>query len=201
MSTAPAVLARPRVLADLVPAVRSRDIALVLGGALLTAAVAQISIPVPGSPVPITGATFAVLLVGAGLGANRGGSALALYMLMGLVGLPFYADGGSGWSHVWGATGGYIVGYIPAAYITGWMAERRLDRTILTAVPAFVVGSIVPFLIGVPWLAVAADYDLSTAIDKGFTPFILGGIVKAAFAAALLPTAWKLAGRGAFRRH
>jgi biotin transport system substrate-specific component len=188
------VAARPRVLADAFPATRSRDIALVIGGALLTALCAQITIPLPGDPVPITGQTFAVLLTGAALGSRRGASSMGLYMALGLF-LPFYSDGGSGFDVIWGATGGYIVGFIPAAYATGWMAERKLDRNPVSALPAFTIGSMIVFLVGVPWLAVAADVSLAKAIALGFTPFIPGGIVKAVAASGVLPLAWKIAGR------
>src|SRR3954467_8614038 len=125
----------PRVLADVVPRVRARDLALVLGAALLTALCAQVSIPVPGSPVPITGQTFAVLLCGAALGANRGAAAMGLYLLLGVVGLPVYADADSGVHVVWGATGGYLVGFVIAGYVVGRLAEARLDRTPLKALP------------------------------------------------------------------
>lgn len=195
MSTQAAVAASPRVLADVVPATRARDVALVVGAALLTAACAQISIPLPGSPVPITGQTFAVLLSGAALGANRGAAAMGLYLVFGLVGLPFYSDGNSGLEYVWGATGGYLVGFIAAAYVTGRLAQARLDRSPVSALPLFAVGSMIVFAFGVPWLAVAADVSLGEAISLGFTPFIAGGIVKALLAAALLPTAWRFVGR------
>lgn len=189
--------ARPQVLADIVPSSRVRDVALVVGAALLTAICAQIVIPLPGDPVPVTGQTFAVLLSGAALGSRRGSAAMGLYLLLGLVGLPVYADGASGWEVVWGATGGYLVGFIVAAYVVGLLAERRLDRNPWKALPLFTVGSLIVFAIGVPWLAVAADLSMSKAITLGFVPFIPGGIVKALLAAGLLPTAWKLAGRRA----
>ncbi len=189
--------ARPQVLADIVPSSRVRDVALVVGAALLTAICAQIVIPLPGDPVPVTGQTFAVLLSGAALGSRRGSAAMGLYLLLGLVGLPVYADGASGWEVVWGATGGYLVGFIVAAYVVGLLAERRLDRNPWKALPLFTVGSLIVFAIGVPWLAVAADLSMSKAIALGFVPFIPGGIVKALLAAGLLPTAWKLAGRRA----
>ena len=193
MSTAVAV--QPRVLADVAPRVRARDLVLVLAAVALTAACAQISIHVPGLTVPITGQTFAVLLSGAALGANRGAAGQLLYVAMGLVGLPFYADGAHGLDVVWGATGGYLVAFPIAAWVTGKLAEARYDRTPWKALPAFTIGSLIVFAIGVPWLAVSADISLAKAIELGFVPFIPGGIVKAVLAAGLLPTAWKLVGR------
>ena len=183
---------QPRVLADLFSHTRVRDAALVLGAALLTAACAQISIPLPGDPVPVTGQTFAVLLTGAALGANRGAAGQLLYVAMGLVGLPFYADGAHGVDVVFGATGGYLVAFPLAAWVCGKLAEARFDRTPLKALPAFTIGSLIVFAVGVPWLAVSADISLAKAIELGFVPFIPGGIVKAVLAAGLLPTAWKL---------
>jgi biotin transport system substrate-specific component len=187
-----ATVAQPRVLADVFTRTRVRDAALVLAAALLTALCAQISIPIPGSPVPITGQTFAVLLTGAALGANRGAAGQLLYVGLGLVGLPFYADGASGAHVIWGATGGYLVAFPLSAWICGRAAEMRLDRSPLKALPVFALGSLVVFAIGVPWLAVSAGISLSEAIDVGFVPFIPGGIVKAVLAAGLLPSAWRL---------
>jgi biotin transport system substrate-specific component len=184
-----AAVAQPRVLADLTTV---RDATLILAAALITAACAQISIRLTGSPVPITGQTFAVLLTGAALGANRGATAQLLYIALGLVGLPFYADGASGAHVVWGATGGYLVAFPLSAWICGKAAEMRYDRHPLKALPVFALGSLVVFAVGVPWLAVSADVSLATAVDLGFTPFIPGGIVKAALAAGLLPSAWTL---------
>jgi biotin transport system substrate-specific component len=193
MVHAPAV-AQPLVLADFVPNARLRDAALIVGGALLTAACAQISIPVPGDPVPITGQTFAVMVCGAGLGAVRGSAAMALYWVLGLIGLPFYADGAGGVHAAFGATGGYLIGFMLAAYLVGRLAEARLDREPWKAFPLFAVGQLVIFAIGVPWLAVNQDLALSEAIALGFTPFLLGGVVKAVAAAALLSSAWRLVG-------
>ena len=186
---------RPAVLADAMPRSVARDAGLVLAAALLTAACAQITIQVPHSPVPVTGQTFAVLLTGAALGANRGALGQLLYVAMGLVGLPFYADGAHGFAVVWGATGGYLVAFPISAYVCGKLAEKRYDRTPQTALPAFLVGSIIVFAIGVPWLAVSADISLWKALDLGFVPFIPGGILKAALAAGLLPAAWAIANR------
>jgi biotin transport system substrate-specific component len=183
---------QPRVLADLFSRTRARDAALVVAAALLTALCAQISIPIPGDPVPITGQTFAVLLTGAALGANRGALGQLLYVALGLVGLPFYADGDSGWTVVSGATGGYLIAFPIAAYVVGKLAELRMDRNPVKAIIPFTLGSLIVFAIGVPWLAVAADLSLARAIELGFVPFIPGGIVKALLAAGLLPTAWRL---------
>ena len=190
--TATLAASQPKVLADVLTRSRVRDAALVIGAALLTAVCAQISIAVPGSPVPVTGQTFAVLLTGAALGANRGALGQMLYVALGLVGLPFYADGAHGVDVVFGATGGYLVAFPLAAWVCGKLAEARFDRTPLKALPAFTIGSLIVFAIGVPWLAVSADISLAKAIELGFVPFIPGGIVKAALAAGLLPTAWKL---------
>lgn len=193
--TATLAAPQPRVLADVLTQSLVRDAALVIGAALLTALCAQISIPVPGSPVPVTGQTFAVLLTGAALGANRGALGQILYVTLGIVGLPFYADGAHGVDVVFGATGGYLLAFPISAWICGKLAESRYDRTPQTALPAFIVGSIVVFAIGVPWLAISADISLATAVDLGFVPFIPSGILKAALAAGLLPTAWAFANR------
>ena len=185
---------RPLVLADALPRTRVRDLPLVIAAALLTAGCAQISFPVPGSPVPVTGQTFAVMLTAAALGARRGAAGQALYVSLGLVGLPFYADGESGPDVVFGATGGYLVGFVIAGWLVGALAERRLDRRLPTALPVFAVGQLAIFGLGVPWLAVSANLSLVDALDKGFVPFIVGGVVKALAAAALLPAAWRLVG-------
>jgi biotin transport system substrate-specific component len=193
MSTAVAV--HPRVLADLVPRVRARDAALVVAAAALTALCAQISFYLPGIAVPVTGQTFAVLLSGAALGANRGGAAMALYILAGMIGLPVFASGAHGTEIVFGASGGYLLGFLVAAWVVGRLSEARMDRTPVKALPLFVIGSAIVYAIGVPWLSIAADMPLGTAISEGFVPFIPGDIVKAAAAGALLPAAWALAGR------
>src|SRR5689334_16578722 len=142
-------VAQPVVLADVIPASRLRDVALVVGGALFTAACAQISIPIPGDPVPITGQTLAVMVCGAGLGATRGTAAMALYWLLGMIGLPFYSDGDGGIHAAFGATGGYLIGFMLSAYVVGRLAEARLDRRPLLALPLFAVGQLIIFAIGV----------------------------------------------------
>jgi biotin transport system substrate-specific component len=193
MSTAVAV--PPRVLADLVPRVRARDAALILAATALTAVCAQISFYLPGNPVPVTGQTFAVLLSGAALGANRGAAAMLLYILVGMIGLPVFADGAHGTEIVTGATGGYLIGFLAAGWVVGRLAEARFDRTPVKALPLFLVGSAIVYAIGVPWLAVSADQSLGWALSNGFVDFIPGDLVKAAAAAGLLPLAWKLVGR------
>jgi biotin transport system substrate-specific component len=193
MSTAVAV--QPRVLADLVPRVRARDAALVVAAAALTAICAQIHFYLPGNPVPVTGQTFAVLLTTAALGANRGAAAMALYILLGLVGLPVYADGKHGVDIITGATGGYLVGFLVAGWVVGKLAEAKLDRRPITALPLFLIGSAIVYAIGVPWLAVSAHQSLGWAISNGFVDFIPGDLIKAALAAGLLPAAWAFASR------
>jgi biotin transport system substrate-specific component len=194
MSTPAAALPRHAVLADAIPGARVRDAVLVVSGALLTALFAQIAINVPGSPVPITGQTLAVGIVGATLGARRGAASLGLYALLGLF-LPFYADGNSGWEIVWGASGGYIIGFIFAAYAIGWLAERGADRNVLLAFLAFVVGQLIIFAFGLVGLKLATDESWSWTIHNGFTIFIVGGLVKAAIGAVMLPGAWRLVRR------
>ena len=187
-----AVLHRP-VLADALPGARVRDGLLVVAGALLTALCAQISIRVPGSPVPITGQTFAVVLAGAALGSVRGGLSQLLYLALGLV-VPVYAEGTQGVGVLTGANGGYIVGFVIAAFVIGAIAERGGDRRVLSAFLAFAVGQLIIFGIGVPWLKASAGISWATAIHEGFTIFILGGLIKAAAAGLLTPTAWRILG-------
>jgi biotin transport system substrate-specific component len=190
VATASTPLPRPLVLADLVPAVRARNVALVTAGVLFMALLAQVSVPVPGSPVPITGQTLGVVLTAAALGPIRGTLVQVFYILAGAVGLPFYSEASHGVDVVLGATGGYLIGFIPAAYLIGLAARRGRDRNVLTALPLFIAGQAVIFAVGVPWLAVTTGMTASQALDAGFYPFILGGIVKAVIAAAVLGGAW-----------
>ena len=184
-------LARPVVLGDVLPDIRARDALLVAGGALLTTLGAQISIHVPPSPVPITGQTLAVVIAGAALGARRGATSQLLYLVIGFF-LPVYADGAQGPEVVWGATGGYLVGFILAAYVVGTMAERGADRRLLLAFLAFCAGQLCVFGLGVPWLKISTSMSWSSAIHDGFAIFIVGGLIKAAAAAVLTPTAWRI---------
>jgi biotin transport system substrate-specific component len=195
--TSAALPLRP-VLADLVPTAvfrgaRTRDLALVSGAALLTALLAQVVVPVPGSPVPITGQTLAVVLTAAFLGPLRGLAGQALYLALGAVGLPFYAEASGGFEVVTGATGGYLVGFLPAAFLIGLAARYRADRDLLRAVPLFVAGQAVVFAIGVPWLAVTVGLTADEALAAGFYPFIAGGLVKALVAAGVMTGAWRTA--------
>lgn len=185
-------LPRRLVLADAFP--RVHDTVLVLGGALLTALFAQLYIVVPGSPVPITGQTLAVGLVGACLGARRGAASMLLYALLGLF-LPFYAEGESGWDVVWGASGGYIVGFVFAAWVIGRLAERGADRRVVLAFCAFVLGQLVIFAFGLAGLKLAVGESWGWTIHNGFSIFIVGGIVKALVGALALPSAWHLVRR------
>ena len=194
-TAAPLPNARPLVLADVVPGARVRDAVLVVTAALFTAALAQVAVPVPGSPVPITGQTLAVVLTAASLGPARGVAVQVGYILAALVGLPFYSEASGGVEVVVGATGGYVLGFIPAAYLIGLAARRGADRRPLTAAPLFVAGQAVIFAVGVPWLAVSTGMTAGQALDAGFYPFILGGIVKAAVASAVLGGAWALTRR------
>ncbi len=184
------------ITAAVLPRTTTVNAALVLSFALLTALAAQITIPLPFTPVPITGQTFAVLLTGAALGPRLGATSLGLYWFLGATGLPFYADGGGGWQAATGATAGYLVGFVAAAYVVGLLAERQQDRTVATAIPAFLTGSVIIYLFGVGWLwySVEAFTTAEEAMAAGLTPFVVGDLVKIALAGVLLPTAWRLVG-------
>ncbi|WP_327297600.1 MULTISPECIES: biotin transporter BioY [unclassified Streptomyces] len=192
MSTAAATTRPGAVLADLLPATRTRDIALVLGGAALTGIAAQIAVPIPGSPVPVTGQTFAALLVGASLGARRGFLSLAVYALVGMAGVPWFAGGASG---AGGATFGYVLGMLLASAVVGALARRGGDRSVLRTAGTMVLGSAIIYAIGVPYLALTTGLSASAAIAAGLVPFLIGDALKAALAMGALPSAWKLAGR------
>ncbi|MER5841157.1 MULTISPECIES: biotin transporter BioY [Streptomyces] len=198
MSTAAATSALHRqggtraglVLADLVPASRARDVALVAGGAVLTGIAAQLAVPVPGSPVPVTGQTFAALLVGTALGARRGLLALALYAMAGAAGVPWFAEGGSG---IGMPSFGYVLGMLLAAVVVGSLARRGADRSVWRTAGTMLLGSAVIYAVGVPYLALATGMSASAAIAAGLTPFLIGDALKAALAMGLLPTAWRFA--------
>jgi biotin transport system substrate-specific component len=187
-------LERRAVLADAVPGARARDAALVAGGVLVTALLAQVAFAIPPSPVPVTGQTLAVGLVGATLGMRRGALALGLYVLLGLV-APVYADGAQGWSVVWGANGGYLLGFVVAAAVIGRLAERGADRRVVQAFLAFVSGQLVVFAFGLAGLKLATGESWDWVVHNGFAIFIVGGLIKAAVGALVLPSAWGLVRR------
>jgi biotin transport system substrate-specific component len=171
------------------------DVGLVAVGAGLIAGAAQVSIPLPFTPVPITGQTFAVLLVGASLGTVRGGASAMLYVLLGIAGAPVYAHGAEGWAVIAGATGGYLIACPFASALTGWLAERRWDQRFSSAIGAMLTGNVLIYLFGLPWLAVVLNTNLEKTLEYGLYPFVAGDMFKLYLAAALLPAAWKLAGR------
>jgi biotin transport system substrate-specific component len=176
-----------------------RDAVLVVAGVVLVGLLAQIT--VPWHPVPLTGQTFGVLLVGGVLGLWRAVASLSLYFAVGLVGLPVFQDGNNGWDYVQGPTGGYIVGFIIAAGIVGYMAERGLDRRVVPMIGAMLLGTVVIYALGAAWLAYwtppGADevFGWSGAYESGVQPFLLGDLVKLGAAAALLPCGWALVQR------
>ena len=187
---------------------RLRHIAMICVGAIFIAATSNIAFVIPGNPIPITGQTLSVLVVGGALGLRRGLMAVSLYLILGLF-LPVYAQQAHGLSTIvgfgaGGATlspvGGYLVSFIFAAALVGWLAENGWDRHIGGAIGAMILGEIVIYAIGVPWLAVALNVSPAKAISLGFTPFIVGDAIKLAIAAGIFPIAWWLVGRRAGER-
>jgi biotin transport system substrate-specific component len=168
------------------------DAMLVVGGAGFVALCAQIEIHLGFTPVPITLQTFGVLLVGAGLGSLLGTASLAFYLLVGMIGAPVYAGGEGGWEWVKGATGGYLVGFVVAAGITGLLAERKWDRRMPSAVAAMLTGNVVIYLFGLPWLAHVVGYSWQKTFEDGLYPFVVTDLLKLYLAGALLPVAWRL---------
>jgi biotin transport system substrate-specific component len=170
-----------------------RDTLLVVGASLATALAARIAVPLPWSPVPITGQTFAVLLSGAVLGARRGFAAQLLYLAQGALGLPVFAGGGAGLASLVGPSGGYLLAFPLAAAVTGLLAERGWDRRFATTFLALLAGSAVVFALGLAWLArfVPAQHLLAT----GLWPFVPGDLIKSALAAVAFPAAWRAAHR------
>jgi biotin transport system substrate-specific component len=173
---------------------RARHVALILAGALFIYLTALISIPVPGSPVPVTGQTFGVLLVGGALGFRRGLAAVALYVLLGLVGLPFFAEGKGGMQVILGASGGYLIGFVLAGSLIGRLAELGWDRNLLGAVGAMLIGNALIYVVGLPWLAVVTGWDVSKTLRLGLEPFIVGDLLKLVLAAVVFPAAWWVVG-------
>lgn len=194
-------LPRKRVLADYVPAVagipasvgaRVRDLVLVAAGAGFIGLLAQWSVPLPGTPVPLTLGTFAVLLTGASLGGVRALLSVGTYLVAGGLGVNWFAGHRDGWG---GATFGYVIGYVIAAALVGWLAQRGGDRTVVRTVVTMVLGNLVIYAVGVPWLMNATGMDLSAGLQAGMTPFLVGDSIKILAAAGLLPAAWSLVKR------
>jgi biotin transport system substrate-specific component len=198
----PAAPSRRRVLADVIarPSTRARafavDAALVLAGVAVVALLAQVEIPL--WPVPITGQTLGVIIVGASLGAWRGAAALTTYMVLGLAGLPIFAGLTGSLVAIAKPSFGFVIGFIFSAFVAGWFAERAWDRRPALAFVGFAAASVVPFLFGIPYLAVVLNVSLGLdltfwqILEAGLFPFIIGGLVKAGFAALIIPGAWAL---------
>ncbi|MGN7966632.1 biotin transporter BioY [Microbacterium sp. 22179] len=180
------------VLADLVPGARVRDIALTLAGTAFITVAGYIAIPLPFTPVPLSLATFAVLLTGASLGPLRGSASALLYLALGVIGVPLFAGGNAGWAF---SSFGYIVGYVVAALLVGTLARRRADRSVLSTLGLAGLGSLAIYACGVPWLSAFAGVDIPTAIGLGVVPFLIGDAIKIVAMAGLLPATWRLIDR------
>ncbi len=167
----------------------------VVGGVAFIAAMAQVSVPVPGSPVPVTGQTLAVLLVGTTYGARLGLTTFATYLFAGIAGAPIFAPSATSANHgidrVMSATGGYLVGMLVASLVLGYLADRKADQKFLTSYPALLLGEVVIFGLGLTWLHNSLDLSWSATIAAGFTPFIIGEILKIAIVGTSLPLIWR----------
>lgn len=193
MSDAAALSRRPAlVLADLLPGSLVRDVLVVVGAAGFVGALAQISIHLSFTPVPVTGQTLGVLLAGTALGWRRAGAAMALYAVAGVAGVPWFAGHSSGYAS---ASFGYIIGFFCAAVLCGYLAQRGADRSVLRSVPAMLAGEVAIYAFGLTWLALDLHLGAASTLRLGLVPFLAGDAIKAAIAAGLLPAAWRLAGR------
>ncbi len=182
-------LPRTRVLADAIPGGLVRDATLVLGGAGFVGLLAQFAIPLSFTPVPLTLGTFAALLTGAALGSVRGLLSVGLYMVAGMAGVPWFAGHSSGYGF---PSFGYVIGFVLAAGLVGLLAQRGADRTPVKTAGTMVLGNVVIYAVGLPYLMAATGMDLGTGLDKGVIPFLIGDGLKIVVAAGLLPAAWKL---------
>jgi biotin transporter BioY len=168
-----------------------RDVTLIVGGSVLVAVAAHVEIPL--DPVPITGQTFAVLLIGALIGSARGALSLAAYLVQGMAGLPVFAGGVGGAAHVVGPTGGYLIGFVAAALVVGWLTERGWARRPVTAIVALAAGNAVIYLFGLTWLA--RFVPPGDVLELGLIPFVAGDVLKLVLAALVLPSGWALVNR------
>jgi biotin transport system substrate-specific component len=184
-----------RVLAELLPNALVRTGLVIVAGAGLTAMAAQLSFPIPGSPVPVTGQTFAVLISGAALGPARGVASQLLYLAIGSLGLPVFSGHSGGFHVLSGANGGYLVGFVLAAFVMGYGSRRGSDRSVSKEIGVAVTASIIIYACGAGWLAIKMGLTISTAFSIGVRPFLLGDALKAVLASALLPTAWMIVNR------
>ena len=185
---------RRLVLADLVAGGLVRDVVLVVATAALTGAAAQVAIPLPFTPVPLSLQTFTVLLSAAALGPMRAASAMLIYLLAGMAGVPWFSGQTSGWGF---PSFGYVIGFVIAATLVGLLARRGSDRSAPGVIGTMVAGNLVIYAIGVPYLAVAIGVGLPEAIALGVLPFLIGDALKILLAAGLLPAAWRLTGERA----
>ncbi len=163
----------------------------ITSGTLFIAAMARIALPVPGSPIPVTGQTLAVLLIGTSYGATLGATTVLMYLLVGIAGAPVFAHGAHGLARLTGATGGYLIGMLVASIIVGALAGRKWDQRIMTALPTMLLGNVVIFSFGLIWLFAHSDKGWSWTISAGLTPFIIGEIFKVAIAGTSLPIVWR----------
>lgn len=182
---------RGHVLADLIPGGLARDLALVAGSAAFVGLSAQVAIPLLFTPVPLSLQTFAVLLSAAAIGPARAGSAMLLYLVAGMAGVPWFSQQTSGWGF---PSFGYVIGFILAAVLVGTLARRGADRSVAGTAGTMVLGNLVIYAVGVPYLAVAIGVGIPQAIALGAVPFLVGDLLKIVLAAGLLPAAWRIAG-------
>ena len=168
---------------------------LVVSGVLGLAALAQIAIPVPGSPVPVTGQTLGVLILGTAYGSTLGVTTFAMYILAGIAGAPVFANSGHGLERIVGATGGYLIGMLVATFVLGQLARFRLDQKFVTALPSMLIGTVITFSFGLVWLYQYTGQSWSWTVNAGLTPFIVGEVLKIAIAGTSLPIIWRLVNR------
>jgi biotin transport system substrate-specific component len=173
------------------------DALLVVAGSLAMALLAQVSIRLPFTPVPVTGQTLGVLVIGGTLGSVRGAAAMLLYLAEGAIGLPFFAEGLTGVDllSLSSATGGYLWGFVVAGFVLGWLTEKGWDRNIGSSLGAMLIGEAIIFAFGVIWLSHALGVAARKALEIGLYPFLLGDLLKLAIAAGVLPIAWRLVRR------